>query len=305
MASFHVTFLYEEVEEKIKCSKDEIMLDIMERFADSKDKKADDFIFILDDEAVDKYTTYEKLFNIDNKKKILVYLNEIDEVSSNEIKIHYSIEKGKKYSIRIFGDKFVEKYAEKCKFVYKDTEKEICPFLSIEKEESNIIEIKLKDIKQTKDFSYMFCDCESLIFLPDIGNLKTTDVRDMSYMFYNCKNLDNLTNIQSWIIKNVENLSYMFYNCHKLFSIDYLSKWDTSKVRSMKAMFSGCLSLSNLADISKWDLKNVNDLSEFFSGCISLISIPDISLWDLSNVRTISNFFHNCNSLKSLPDISK
>ena len=69
MADNHVTFIYEEIEEKIKCDKDEIMLDIMERLADSKNKKADDFIFILDDEAVDKYITYDKLIHGDIKKK--------------------------------------------------------------------------------------------------------------------------------------------------------------------------------------------------------------------------------------------
>jgi hypothetical protein len=181
MADNHVTFIYEEIEEKIKCDKDEIMLDIMERFADSKNKKADDFIFILDDEAVDKYITYDKLIHGDIKKKIKVYLNkEIEETSTNEITIHYSIEKGKKYSIRIFGDKFVERYGKICKFVYRGIEKDVCAFLTIEKEEKKTIEIKLKDIKKITDLSYMFCDCENLYLLPDIGNLKTTNVRDMS-----------------------------------------------------------------------------------------------------------------------------
>ena len=163
MADNHVTFIYEEIEEKIKCDKDEIMLDIMERLADSKNKKADDFIFILDDEAVDKYITYDKLIHGDIKKKIKVYLNkEIEETSTNEITIHYSIEKGKKYSIRIFGDKFVERYGKICKFVYRGIEKDVCAFLTIEKEEKKTIEIKLKDIKKITDLSYMFCDCENL-----------------------------------------------------------------------------------------------------------------------------------------------
>ena len=123
MANVEVIFIYESVEEKIECKKDEIMLDIMGRFADKRDKNAEDFIFLAKGNKVDKDLTFEKVCHGDSIIKILAFENPEESGSDiNEITINYSIEKDKNYLIRIFGDKFVENNKDKCKIIFKGEE---------------------------------------------------------------------------------------------------------------------------------------------------------------------------------------
>ena len=60
---------------------------------------------------------------------------------------------------------------------------------------NNILEIKLKGIKNITNMSYMFYDCSSLNSLPDISKWNTSNVNNMSGMFYNCSNLSSLPDI--------------------------------------------------------------------------------------------------------------
>ena len=48
--------------------------------------------------------------------------------------------------------------------------------------------------------SYMFYNCESLLFLPDISKWNTNNVKDMSSMFSYCKSLLSLPDIQNGIL---------------------------------------------------------------------------------------------------------
>ena len=59
----------------------------------------------------------------------------------------------------------------------------------------------------------MFCDCKSLIFLPDISKWNTKNVTNMSKMFCGCTLLKSLPDISKWDIKNVTYMNSMFYNC--------------------------------------------------------------------------------------------
>ena len=220
----------------------------------------------------------------------------------NEMKIIYSNQFNEEY-IQIFGDKFVKNNKEKCKIIIDNKEKEICSM--IYSKDKNIIEIKIIEIKNITNMSYMFDECSSLISLPDISKWNTSNVTDMSYMFYECSYLSSLPDISQWNTSNITNISYMFADCSLLSSLPDISKWNTSKVTNMSGMFDECSSLISLPDISKWNTSNVINMNYMFADCSKLSSLPDISKWNTSKVINMSGMFDVCSSLLYLPDISK
>ena len=61
----------------------------------------------------------------------------------------------------------------------------------------------------------MFRNCSSLTSLPDISNLKTTNVTNMSYMFRNCSSLTSFPDISKWIINDELDKNSMFDGCNE------------------------------------------------------------------------------------------
>ena len=59
----------------------------------------------------------------------------------------------------------------------------------------NNIEIKIIEIKNVIDMSYMFYNCSLLSSLPDISKWNISNVIDMSYIFYECSYLSSLPDI--------------------------------------------------------------------------------------------------------------
>ena len=255
----------------------------------------------------------------------------------NEIIIQYKIDDIQdSKEIRIFGDKFVENNKDKCKIIINGNEFKLTSHLEINTRQlnDNIFEIKLKEIRNITNMSYMFNEyddymllsslpdiskwntsnvtkmnnmfrgCLLLSSLPDISKWNTTNVTNMSGMFWGCKSLSSLPDISKWNISNVKDISYMFYECESLSSLPDLSKWNTSNITDMSGMFRDCKSLSSLPDISNWSTSNVTDMRSMFHECKSLILLPDIQKWNISNVTDISYIFHECKSLTSIPDIS-
>ena len=249
----------------------------------------------------------------------------------NEIKIIYKIDKNEK-EIKLFGSTFIKNNKDKCKFIYKDKEYEIKEYFNIKKINDDFLEIKLKDINNITDMSFLFSKCSSLSSLPDISKWSTNNITNMSNlfsycsklyslpdiskwntnnvtnlssMFLNCSKLSSLPDISKWNIENVTDISYMFYNCSKITSLPDISNWNTKNVKNMKSIFYYCASLSSIPDISKWDTRNVTNMSYMFYNCSKISRIPDISLWNTNNVTDISDMFYNCTKLSSLPDINK
>ena len=163
---------------------------------------------------------------------------------------------------------------------------------------------KANNIGNIVNMSYMFSNCNSLLSLPDLSKWKTDNVNNMSYMFSNCKSLLSLPDISKWKTDNVIDMSYMFCNCKSLLSLPDISKWNTNNINNMSHMFSNCNSLISLPDISKWNTVNLNNLSYIFSNCENLLSLTNISKWNTININNMSYIFNNCRSLTSLPDIS-
>ena len=251
---------------------------------------------INDNNANMRLKNLEEKINLDsdiNNGIIIKYKN-------NNINMYYS-------EIKIFGKYFVEKNKEKCKIIYENKILELTEFFYLpnNNEIQDILEIKLIGINNINNMSYMFYDCESLIYLPDISKWNTINVTDMSWMFYNCKSLSDLPDLSKWNTMNVTDMSFMFYNCKFFLSLPDISSWDTSNVINMSRMFYNCESILSLPDISKWNTSNVKNMSCMFSGCVLLLFLPDISKWDTNKVIDMSCMFYNCRSLLSLPNISK
>ena len=117
-----------------------------------------------------KYAIKELNNKYNNENK-----NEYNKVTTNEIIINYKI--GKEDKIRIFGDEFVENNKGNFQMIIKDKNYELNSFYNIKNEKENeILEIKLKQIKDATNISYMLSGCSSLSKLADISNWSTNKI---------------------------------------------------------------------------------------------------------------------------------
>ena len=168
--------------------------------------------------------------------------------NENEIIINYKI--GKDEKIRIFGDKFVENNKGNFQMIINGNIYELNRFYNIKNEKENeILEVKLKQIK---------------------------DVTNISYIFSGCSLLTKLADILKWRTNKITDMSFMLEDCSKLLSLPDISKWNTNNVTNMRAIFAGCSKLSSLPDISKWNTNNVTTITGMFQGCSLLTELPDI-----------------------------
>ena len=234
---------------------------------------------------LDDINKINKEININNKINTIIDIyNKMSNKYLSEINIIYDINKKDKYieekedKINIFGSEFVKNNINKCKMIIDNKEYDLKEELIISNYKNNIVDIKLKGIKNITNMSYMFYNCTSLLSLPDISEWDTENVTNMSYMFYDCESLSSLPDISKWKTDNVTNMSNMFYDCDSLSSLPDISKWKTDNVTSMNCMFNGCSSLSSLPDISKWNIDKVTNMRAMFSDCNKLEFTSEIKL---------------------------
>ena len=111
----------------------------------------------------------------------------------NEINIIYDIKEcdKKEGRIKIFGKEFVKNNKNKCKIIINNKETELIEKYNIKDNNKNKLEIKLIGIDNITDMSYMFCECSSLLILPDISKWNTNNVNNMNNMFYGCISLSS------------------------------------------------------------------------------------------------------------------
>ena len=217
--------------------------------------------------VIDSYAITDKFNNLFN-----IY----SKMNFDEITLVYNVKNKKE--IQLFGDTFVERYKGKCKIIIDGVEQElknIHYFGMFFGTNQEILEIKLKGIKNITNMSCMFYLCPSLILLPNIDKWDTSYIKDMSGMFYLCSSLTCLPDISKWNTSNVKNMTSMFSKCKSLVYLPDISKWDISNVKYMGWMFNECSSLKSLPDISKWDISNVKDIDNMFSQCSKDLNIPD------------------------------
>ena len=87
-----------------------------------------------------------------------------------------------KYSIRLFGEKFVKNNINNCYLLIGNNKIKLSEYLVLNEKQlkKNKIKIKLIEKKKITDMSYMFSGCESLKEFPDISQWDNKDVSDLS-----------------------------------------------------------------------------------------------------------------------------
>ena len=262
-----------------------------------------------------------------------------------EIEITYIPENNHEEKIRIFGRFFVNKNYDKCEIIYNSKKYQLKEYLEeIDNQKYyyiDKIQLKLRIFGRIFDFSYLFCNCYTLLsfrIIPQLNDYKFVDnnyenmENNPSFLFEDSKFL-NPSEVNNTIINDIDNLNIspiissikinnITYDgsTTELFQNNYLiPSLINSNVTNMDSIFYNCFSLISLPDISnwdtsnvislpdisKWDTSNVIDMGSMFCCCLSLVLMPDISRWNTLNAKKIYYMFLGCNSLISIPDISK
>lgn len=166
-------------------------------------------------------------------------------------------------------------FPEDCSYMFADCDK--------------LVYVELKVNSNITNMSHMFENCTSLETIV-LGSYTANKTTDMSYMFSHCESLESI-NWSGHDIGNAENLSGLFSDCKSLTSVN-LSKIITDKVSDMSNMFTNCESLTAV-DVSGFNTENVISFDGMFSGCTQLSEL-DLSCFDTSSAETMSNFFNGC-----------
>ena len=174
-----------------------------------------------------------------------------------------------------------------------------------ENSKNNISEIKInskennknsiliyKSLLQSKynwiNLKFIFCECPSILTLPDISKWNTNNVTDMSGMFYNCSSLLSLPDISKWNTNNVTNMSEMFYNCSSIIALPDISKWNTNNVTNMSEMLYNCSSLLFIPNISYKDFEEQKNSTSYYNKIQKIIFNSFVSLLIKNNKNKIS-----------------
>jgi len=120
--------------------------------------------------------------------------------------------------LQLFSKIFVENNKDNFQIIIEGKNKELTQYLNLEELEikDKLLEIKLKQIKNTNDISYMFSGCKELIEINDILNWKTDNVINMTGLFSKCDSLKELPDISSWNTINVKFMKNIFKDCSSL-----------------------------------------------------------------------------------------
>ena len=188
--------------------------------------------------------------------------------------------------------------------------------------EEGIYEIKLIFKNKMKDCSYMFRNCQNIIFIDlssfdssnatsmkymfgrcmnlkeiDLKNLNTENVKDMSYMFNKNKQLKKIDFPSSFNTKNVIYMNAMFHNCDNLSEVNFNSSFTTQKVVNMKMMFGKCDGLEKV-NLENFNTENVEDMSFMFDKCHNLETILLSDNFKTKKVVSMGHMFSECYKIK-------
>ena len=130
-------------------------------------------------------------------------MSEDSRKDNNEIELVYKPKENVE-NMRIFGGSFVHNNKNKCHLIYKDKKYDLKEYFNEIDEDYNnkdIISIKLTGVNNIIYMINMFTDCNSIISLPDISNLNTSNVKKMNYMFSGCDSIISLPDISGKYLK--------------------------------------------------------------------------------------------------------
>ena len=151
-----------------------------------------------------------------------------------KIEIIYKPKKDNNNKVKIFGETFVENNINICKIIYNKEYYELKQYLediNTKYDINNLIIIKLKGINNIINASEMFCECISLISLPNFSELNISKVIDINNIFFECESLVTLPDISKWDTSNITDMSGLFAKRISLISLPDISNWNTEKVK--------------------------------------------------------------------------
>lgn len=142
--------------------------------------------------------------------------------------------------------------------------------------------------------AYWFFDCNNLVAIDGLENLKTDNVTSMREMFMYCDKLTSL-NLSSFNTTHVHDMSDMFYGCESLTILD-LSSFYTLNVTDMSGMFFK--NAMTVLDLSSFNTANVTNMMGMFRMCPYLTTIYVSDGWTTDNVTNGNEMFMGCQNLK-------
>ena len=182
----------------------------------------------------------------------------------------------KNKSIKLFSDKFVNRYKKNCYLIYND---KVFPLIqhfqvsdiSIEDKNRGEIKIILKGINFVDKMDYMFSRCDNLKKVIATGT-DMSNVTNMEAMFEWCKNLEEISNMAKWNLEKVTTLKGLFYKCVNLKKIPGINKWNPINLTNCEEMFFSCLTLLNSSErsqVEQWKNIPENKKKDYNKGCSS------------------------------------
>ena len=144
-----------------------------------------------------------------------------------------------------------------------------------------------------------FKDFTKITEIENISKLYTKNITNMSEMFNNCERLENidLSNF-NYNAKNVTSMIAMFRNCKSLKILD-LSYLDNNKC--MKDEVSGLLQGCNLDELYLCSFPEITDLSYFMPLlCATNTKYINLESMDTSNVTNMGTMFANCSKVEQI-----
>lgn len=142
--------------------------------------------------------------------------------------------------------------------------------------------------------AYWFFDCNNLVAIDGLENLKTDEVTSMREMFMYCDKLTSL-NLSSFNTTHVHDMSDMFYGCESLTILD-LSSFYTLNVTDMSGMFFK--NAMTVLDLSSFNTANVTNMMGMFRMCPYLTTIYVSDGWTTDYVTNGNEMFMGCQNLK-------
>ena len=264
------------------------------------------------DQVRNNHEILELLESINNENDIykkFKYMYEMysEMIYKNEVTMVYSISNHQE-ELKIFGEEFVKNNVDKCKIRIDGKEEELKSIIVCKPFQEKLkdkIKVKLLNINNVIDMSFIFHECKNLIACNDLSKWNTKRIRDMHKLFFGCSQLSKLPDLSFWSISQVKDICGLFYECSSLLAVPDISEWDVSKIINLSGLFCGCEKIKSLPDISRWDTSNVTDMNGLFCGCSVVESIPNIEKWNTDKVKNLSGLFCGCAKITKVPDLSR
>jgi hypothetical protein len=126
------------------------------------------------------------VINETNAKNKFKFLLDLYDTPKNEMIIKYNIKDINNSRIRLFGEKFVKLNKDNCFLLINEKKYELCEFYDLKNaNNSETLEVNLIEINKINNMSFMFCECNNLIFF-DLSKFDTNEIQNINSMFSDC-----------------------------------------------------------------------------------------------------------------------